>query len=374
VLHVVKGLGPGGVERLLCAASAERDRNSFDYDVAYVLPWKDHLVAELEAVGVGVHCIGHGSGRVWPLVDLRWSAKLRALIKRGRYDIVHVHSPAVAAVARLVVVSLGRRSPRLVSTEHNGWATYGSLTRLLNRITYRLDDKHIAVSNEVRDSVDGRIRDDVEVLAHGVGVAAVCAHRRDRDAVRAELGVAPGDVVVGTVANYLPQKAYPDLFEAARLAMSSEPRLRFVAVGQGPREPEIKAAHARSGVGERFVLLGYRPDAVRVMAGCDVFTLASHYEGLPVALMEALALGLPVVATAVGGVPDAITDGQEGLLVPPRRPSELADAYVRLAKDEVLRVQMGAAAGRRSAEFDIRRAVRHIEGIYFSLAGSTPAG
>jgi glycosyltransferase involved in cell wall biosynthesis len=192
--------------------------------------------------------------------------------------------------------------------------------------------------------------------------------------VRAELGLADGDIVVGTVANYLAQKAYPDLFAAALTALDAEPRLRFVAVGQGKMETEILAEYERVGLGQRFRLLGYRPDAVRILAGCDVFILASHYEGFPVALMEALALGRPVVVTAVGGIPDAVTDGREGFLVSPGHPDELADAVLRLAKDENLRAQMGDAAYQRGTEFDIRRAVRRIEMVYTALADTpTPS-
>ena len=368
VLHLVKGLGPGGAERLLCAAASERDQERFDYEVGYVLPWKNHVVPDLTASGVAVHCLGSGAGRTRPIVDARWILRLRALLIFGNYDIVHLHSPAVAAVARPIVRSLGARRPALVSTEHNGWATYSPTTRLLNRLTYRFDDAHFAVSEQVRQSVARPLRDGVTVVIHGVRVADVRAHHAERDAVRAELGVAPDAVVVGTIANYLAQKAYPDLFAAARIALDAERRIRFLSVGQGPLEAQIKAEHARLGLGDKFQLLGYRPDAVRVLAGCDIFALASHFEGLPVALMEALALGLPVAATAVGGIPDAITDGREGFLVEPGRPADLADGLLRLAKDDSLRAQLSEASYRRGSDFDIGRAVGQIEGVYAALA------
>jgi L-malate glycosyltransferase len=368
VLHVVKGLGPGGAERLLCAVAAERNRDAFAYDVAYVLPWKNHVVSDLTATGVTVHCVGTGTGRLRPLLDPRWVARLRRLIRSRGYHIVHVHSPLVASVVRPLVRTLGRRRPKLVSTEHNGWDTFAAPTRLANRLTYRLDDAHLAVSNEVRHSVTERVCDDVEVVIHGVQVDAVRAWRAERATVRAELGIADDEVVVGTVANYTAQKAYPNLFAAAHIALDAEPRLRFVAVGQGQLEAEVNAEHRRLRLGPRFLLLGYRPDAVRILAGCDIFTLASHWEGLPVALMEALALGLPVAVTAVGGIPAAISDGREGFLVPPGQPEQLADAILRLVKDEQLRAELGAAAYRRGTDFDVRHAADRIEAIYRALA------
>jgi glycosyltransferase involved in cell wall biosynthesis len=351
-----------------------RDHHRFDYDVAYVLPWKNHVVPQLTDSGVTVHCLGRGNGTARVLLNPRWVVRLDRLLRAQHYDVVHVHSPLVAPVIRLMVRSFGRRRPRLVFTEHNGWATYARPTRLVNRLTYRLDDAQFAVSNQVRESVSGHLRGRVDVVVHGVRVDEVRALRTERHAVRAELGLADGDIVVGTVANYLAQKAYPDLFAAALTALDAEPRLRFVAVGQGKMEAEILAEYERLGLGERFRLLGYRPDAVRILAGCDVFILASHYEGFPVALMEALALGRPVVVTAVGGIPDAVTDGREGFLVSPGHPDELADAVLRLAKDENLRAQMGDAAYRRGTEFDIRRAVRRIEAVYTALADTlTPS-
>jgi L-malate glycosyltransferase len=370
ILHVVKGLGPGGAERLLCAAAAVRDRDTFEYHVAYVLPWKNHVVPELTRSGVAVHCLGRGNGGQRVLLDPRWAIRLAELLRSQHYDVVHLHSPVIAGVVRPMVRSLGKRRPKLVSTEHNGWATYALPTRLINRLTYRLDDAQFAVSEQVRSSVSRRLRPRVEVTVHGVRVGEVRALRAEREAVRAELGVGDAEIVVGTVANYLAQKAYPDLFAAARTALDAEPRLRFVAVGQGQLEAEIRAEHGRLQLGERFRLLGYRPDAVRVLAGCDVFTLASRYEGFPVALMEALALGRPVVVTAVGGIPDAVTDGQEGFLVPPGRPEQLADAILRLARDTELRNRMGEAAFRLGSGFDIRRAVHGMELTYAALANS----
>src|SRR5690606_38476751 len=138
----------------------------------------------------------------------------------------------------------------------------------------------------------------------------------DRAVARELIGVDPGDLVVGTVANLRSTKGYPDLIEAARSVTESEPRARFVSIGQGPQRDELEALRDAAGLGDRFRFLGFRPDASRLMAGFDVFCLASHHEGLPLALMEALVLGVPVVVTDVGGVGELVTDRQEGSLVP----------------------------------------------------------
>ena len=182
--------------------------------------------------------------------------------------------------------------------------------------------------------------------------------------MRSELKVEPDQILVGTVANYAAQKDYPNLFEAARIVSERDATVKFCAVGQGPLATQIHALHAAMDLQGCLMLLGAQPDAVRIMAGCDIFVLASRFEGLPVALMEALALGLPIVATGVGGVPEAVRDGVEGLLVPPGRPELLADALQQLATDKPSRLRLAAAASQRSARFDIVAAVRELEVMY----------
>ena len=177
--------------------------------------------------------------------------------------------------------------------------------------------------------------------------------------------------MVGTVANLRPVKGYPDLLAAAARVIEVLPDTRFVAVGQGPQEAEIRALHARLGLGERVKLLGYRRDAVRVIGACDVFCLASRHEGLPVALMEALALGLPVVATGVGGVTEVVDDGVEGLLVAPGRPDLLAAALLEVLGDADRRHHLAEAAARRGAALSIERAVRRTEAVYEELTSGS---
>jgi L-malate glycosyltransferase len=364
VLWLVKGLGPGGAEHLLLHQAGATDRDRVQPEAAYLLPYKAHLVPQLEALGTPVRCLDGGRD-----VDLRWALRLRRRLRLDPVDVVHVHSPYVAAVTRLVLRTLpARRRPALVATEHNRWPRHKAATRWANRLTFRLDDHHLAVSADVVATIPARWRPEVEVLVHGVDPAAVRAELAGRDAVRAELGAGPDDVVVGIVANFRAEKAYADLVAAAASATAREPRLRFVSVGQGPLEAEVRAQVAAAGLGERFAVLGYRADAVRVMAGFDVFTLTSRHEGLPVALMDALALGLPVVATSVGGIPEAVADGREGVLVPPGQPDRLADAYVELAGDPARRAAMADAAARAGERFDIRAAAARLDDLYVALA------
>jgi glycosyltransferase involved in cell wall biosynthesis len=363
VCWVVKGLGPGGAERLLVSAASAHDRDMFEFEVVYLLPWKDHLVAELTALGVRCTCLG-----VRTEYDLRWAARLRALLMARLPDVVHMHSPYAASVTRLVVRTLpsGVR-PALVSTEHNPWRTFKTPTRYANALTAPLDDVVFAVSNETRDSMWSLRRKRTEVLVHGIDVAAVKKLRAERDDVRRELGVDTAMPLVGTVANYHPKKDWPNLLHAARLLADRGVELRVCAVGQGPLEDNVKALHRELHLDDVVTLTGYRPDAARLMAGCDVFALSSRWEGLPVALMEASALGLPIVATRVGGVADTFHDGIDAVLVPPGSPRALADGIERVIEDPLLRARLHAAASAHAVDFEIERAANRIESVYRSL-------
>lgn len=362
VLWLVKGLGPGGAERLLVSAAGQHSRTEFEISCAYLLPWKQQLAPELEALGVPTTCLEVRDER-----DVRWAARLRRHLTEHPVDIVHAHSPYPAGIARLVVQSLPkRRRPCTIYTLHNTWGSFARPSRVLNGATIALDAADLSVSELASATLPERIAARTEVLVHGIDLEAVRA-QADRAGVRRELGLSPDEVVFGTVANLRAQKDYPNLLAAARRLLDDGVAVRILAVGQGPLEAEIRAEHARLGLEPIVEIMGERADAVRVMSACDAFVLASNNEGLPVALMEALALGLPVVATAVGGVPEAI-NADNGMLVTPRDPVALAEAMHALANDPERRRHLGEGARTSAARFDIRRTVDRLEAIYRTVA------
>jgi glycosyltransferase involved in cell wall biosynthesis len=139
-------------------------------------------------------------------------------------------------------------------------------------------------------------------------------------------------------------------------------------VGRGPLDTSLRARHTELALGERFQFLGQRDDVLQLLAGADAFVLASLHEGLPVALMEATSVGLPIVASSVGGVPQTLEDGVDALLVPPGDPGSLVDAMKRLASDPELRHRLGHQAKLRSSLFDIAQASRAVDDIYLQVA------
>ena len=363
VLHLIKGLGRGGAEQLLVSAAPHLDGRRFRYEVAYLLPWKDALVPALQTAGLPTHCLegGRGAG---------WVRRLRGLVRDRRIEVIHSHSPIPAVGARVGAP----RSARHVYTEHNLWPRYHRATYWANLLTFGRNDHVFAVSHEVRESIryPGAVarlrRPPVETLYHGLDWSAVPPPGPPAEA-RAELGIPPDAPVVGTVGNLTPKKDHGTLLQAAAILRRTVPGVRVVIIGQGPLEAELRRRSRELGLEGTVELAGFRTDAFRLMAGFDVFALCSRYEGLPVSLLEAMAVGLPVVATRVGGNAEVVEDGAQGLLIPPGDPGRLARALDRLLADERLRRRLGDAGRRRAARFDIREAVRRMEEVYAGLAG-----
>jgi glycosyltransferase involved in cell wall biosynthesis len=224
-----------------------------------------------------------------------------------------------------------------------------------------------AVSEAVQQSMSRRVAAHTEVLHHGVDVEEIASRRGERAAARAELGVGADEVVVGTVANLRANKDYPTMLAAAARLQAGGRPVRFVSVGQGPLAEDVEAERDRLGLGDSFDLLGYREDPIRVLAACDVFCLSSRFEGLPIALLEALALGLPAVVTSVGAMPQVVRDGCDGRVVPAGAPDALADAIAELV-DPAVRAPMAASALTRSHDFGVRPAVERQQEVYAELA------
>jgi glycosyltransferase involved in cell wall biosynthesis len=364
VRHLLKGLGPGGAERLVVAQATAP--GSIEHDVVYLVPEKHHLVSILDAAGVSSRCLDAPSA-----ARLGWIRRLRRMLQSEPVDVLHVHSPALAAVTRILVRTLPRgERPVVISTEHNRWPRHHRVTRLANRLTIRLQAATIAVSADVRSTVRGVAPDRVTVVVHGIDIAAVRA-TADRAGIREELGIDDADIVIVCVANLRREKALDVLIAAAARALDEEPDLRYLLVGQGPLADDVDRWIADAGIGDRFTALGYRADATRVISAGDALTLSSAHEGLPVAVMEALALGLPIVATAAGGVPDAA--GTAGLISAVGDAEALAAHHLELARGEQLRRDLALAAMLEAQRFELSRAISEIEEIYAAAIDGTRA-
>jgi glycosyltransferase involved in cell wall biosynthesis len=374
ILLLTKSLGRGGAERLLVDFAANGDWADFDYETAYVLSSEDDLVESMRDTGSPVHCLGARGD--W---DLSWLLALRRLLVRGNFDVVHAHLPYAAGTGRMVTWTLPvRNRPKFIYTEHNVWGKTAAPVRFLNRMGVQRDAALVAVSESVRDALPTSVRDRAVVVVHGVELSEAAKllkkHSEVRAEVRHELGVPEGDVLVLTVANLRPEKAYEVLLAAARSLLDRDVPVTFVSIGRGPLEDELKMLAQSLHLGDRFKFLGSREDALRLMAGSDLFVLSSSHEGLPVALMEATSVGAAIVVTAVGEMPRILTNGVDGLVVPPGEPDSLAEAIERLVRDPRLRSELGKAATALSERFDVGRSARKVEELYRRVTSATDLG
>jgi glycosyltransferase involved in cell wall biosynthesis len=355
VLMLAKGLGRGGTERLLCGTVRLLDPAAYRVEVAYLLPWKDALVPEVEAAGVPVQCLDAPHA-----TSLAWLGRLRRLVRQRDIALVHTHMPAPAVAARL---ALPGRTPAFVHTEHNLWDRYRPATRWANRLTYGRNSAVIAVSRSVGDA-----RPAPEVVVHGVDAPA--GPPGEPAAARALLGLDGDGPVVGTVGNFTAKKDHATLVRAvARMGGD----VRLVLVGLGPLEDDLRALAAREGLEERVTFAGSRGDVAALLPALDVFALSSRYEGLPIALLEAMAAGRACVATAVGGVPEVVSDGMDGVLVAPGDPDALARALTAVVDDPARRAELGRRAAARAEDFRLDAAVARIEAIYERVLARRPA-
>jgi glycosyltransferase involved in cell wall biosynthesis len=352
VAQVIWSLGLGGAEQVVIRLAASLDRRRFEPFVC-CLDRPGPFAPQAEAAGLEVVALDKRG----PL-DARAAWRLARLLRSRRVDVVHTHLWGANLWGRLA--ALGARIPVIVTTEHNvdTWkrAHHLAIDRALAPVTTHL----VAVSQQVLEFYETRGvgRGRFRVVHNGVDTSA--APRRGRGAAFLGLGLGTDDPVVGLVGRLVPAKAPEVFLRALALAAARVPGLRGLVVGDGPLRPQVEAEARRLGLGSRVAFAGVRQDVSDLLPGLDALVFSSLREGLSMAMLEAMAAGVPVVATDVGGTPELIVHGVTGLLVPPGRPDRLCDALVELLED--------AAAGDA-----IRQAARRCADEHFSLAKMTAA-
>jgi glycosyltransferase involved in cell wall biosynthesis len=243
------------------------------------------------------------------------------------------------------------------------------------RLKYGRVVRFAAVSERVRDIlVDGGVpRARVDVIRDGVDSARLAgATPAARSGFRAEFGLEDDETAVGITAQFAPEKDHATLLRAWARVEAEAPGARLFLVGRGDGEAELRRLSAALGL-SRVVFTGWRDDIPRVLAGLDAFVMTSTREGLGSSVMDAMACGLPVVATRAGGLPELVTDGEDGLLVPPGDPGALAPALLRIAREPGLARRLGAAARLRAESlFSVERMTAEYVAFYRRALGEEP--
>lgn len=264
--------------------------------------------------------------------------RLARIAARERVDVVNTHSGRDTLLAGLAMRLLPRR-PRIVRTRHL-ILPVGSLNSYK-----RLPDHVVAVSRAVADYLVsvGLPRDHVSVVSTGVDTARFDPEKV-QPVLRTELGLSPDTPLIGTIAILRAKKGHLDLLGAIPKVLERHPEAVFVFAGDGPQRANLETAIAERGLQSRVHLLGLRRDVPEVLRSLDVFVLPTHEEALGTAFLEAQAMGLPAIGTRVGGVPEAILEGETGMLVPAHDPAALAAAIGTLLDDPAHTREMGRKA------------------------------
>jgi glycosyltransferase involved in cell wall biosynthesis len=351
----------GGGEQLARTIAIRLDPARFDRVLCATRPVTGPSLEPIIAAGVRVLCLQRSSRAAlaawWPLISF---------LRDQRIDVLHTHKFGSnvwgAVLGRLAGV------PVIIAHEHT-WSYQGQpLRRLLDReVIARAAQVFLAVSREDRrrmieiEHIDPRR---IRFIPNGIPPKP----RADRTAVRAELGIPAGAPVIGNVGRLQPQKALHFLIETAALLVRDFPDLRVLIIGEGSEEASIRTLIHRHDLEQTVILLGHRSDIPEVLSALDVAVSTSDWEGSPLAVMEYMAAGKPIVATRVGGVPDLVTSGVHGILVERGDVKGLARSTAELLRDPDRRAAMGAQGRRRQRlEFDIDLMVRRLEILYEEL-------
>jgi glycosyltransferase involved in cell wall biosynthesis len=335
VLWLLKEFAPGGAERLLLEIQKPLE-GLVEFHPGAVTNEPRSLEGVLVAAGFEPVFLG---ARAEP--DLSWLPRLRSLVRTLDPDLVHLHLPYPGAMGRLGMVGLDLP---IVYTEHSLWNAYHPLTRWVNALTYARNDAVIAVSQKVAATILssrwGRaIKDRLFVVANGIDTGRV---RREADLTKSVPGIEPGPGY-GVVGHLRVRKGIDILLRAAPLIRAAVPQARGYVVGVGEEAAALRNLKLQLAA-ESVSFLGLRPDARAIIQRMDVFVVPSRVEGLPIALLEAMALGRPIVATSVGGIPSVLSHGADALLVPPESPEALASAIIRLLREPELGERLGKSA------------------------------
>ncbi len=360
VTHLLSGLQIGGLERAaLRLARAGLERGQAHDMLLYDRPFRSAAL-DFDPEPVPVRFLPRGGG-----LDAAFAWRLSRQFRAGGAEVVHAHNQTALFYAVAAARLLGRRRPRVVGTFHS-WPAQGSgRARRLNRLVAPAASV-AAVSRELADRLkaEGWLRR-CRVIRNGAALHPPSAAARA--AWRQRVGVADEAVLVGHVGRMDPVKRHQDLLQAAEMLRHGWPGLVFLLVGEGALRQEVGLRAARLG---NVRLIPQVTDIPGLLQALDLFVLCSEHEGTPLALLEAMAAGLPAVSTRVGGIPEMLgRDEEAGLLVPPRDPAALARAIGRLAGDAALRAALGATARRRAAAHSFEAEWAAYASLYAGTAG-----
>jgi glycosyltransferase involved in cell wall biosynthesis len=381
--QLVETVNVGGAENLAIQIANRMAARGHASHILVIGPPGGDLIDRIDP-GVGVHALGYRRASV--VNPLRFAASLRdgfgriaGAVREHGIGVLQTHLPNPNMWG--LALALRKRCGVVATIHNNVEFSYGnddSFRGRMRHAAYRRILRHthatVAVSEEVGESlreklgVSGKAADRLVVVPNGVPVPALPSPER-RAALRAEHGVGPDEILVVSVGRICEQKNFGDLVRAAARLPEDSP-LRLLIAGDGPDRAELEALLAAERTGERVRLLGNVSDVHALLDAADLFAMPSLWEGLPLALLEAMAAGLPVVGNRIAGITDVTVEGETSLLADPGDVDSFAEALARLGGDADQRTRLGAAGRRLVIEhYDLERVIDRLEFLYRGAAG-----
>lgn len=370
VMHVIHEMGPGGAERVVLNYLKKMNKYHFVPMVCVLRKIHSKEREKIETMGVKLHYIGKEPGWDW-----RACLNLAKILRKEQIDVMHLHN--FSAIAYGTLASLMACNPIIFSTEHNvigetmSRSSY-SRSRIKNALQI-FHKKVICVSNAVKQSqmqFSLLLSNKYVTIYNGIE-ADIYNNAIEKNKFKEELGIRKKNIVVGIIASMFPQKAHEIFIKAAKRVLSSVPETRFLIIGDGPRRTELEKLVSNMHLQKEIYFLGVRDDVPKLMKSIEILALSSNWEGFPITILEAMASGVPVVATDVGGNREAITNGITGFLVPKGDYIALAEKIIELATDKKKRMDIGAAGKKKLLEkFTSEIMVRRTEKLYLSAIAS----
>lgn len=358
---LITELGIGGAQKVLADVVTALPRDKYQVQVACLFN-PGATAARLQDAGIEVVDLQMHSRLDWLVLWRLWR-----LLRQSSPDILHTHMFHANLVGRLSGTLAN--VPYIISTEHT-MGQEGRIRRLLNKITSALCDRVIAVSQSVGTyamEVIGIEASKVIVIANGIDVNRYTSRLSPREA-RGRVGLPAGAAVIGTVGTLRKVKGTSILLRAFAGLHPRWPDTRLIIVGDGPERNNLQSLAQSLRIERSTIFTGERADVTDFLAAMTVFVLPSYWEGFGLAAVEAMAAGLPVVATRVGSLPEVILEGETGLLVPPSDPAVMAAAIEHLLANPDLGSQMGQAGRQRAlVNYTRERMVTQTEELYKTL-------
>ena len=361
VLHIIKSLGRGGAEMLLPETLNKHDKERYQFHYIYFIPWKFQMVEALEKEGGQVTCLS-AKNNIRILLKAR---QIASYVRKHGIELIHCHLPWAGIVGRLVGKMTG---VPVVYTEHNKWERYHKLTYYLNKLSFPSQEKVIAVSQDVANSIKKhyhKSKPDVRVVSNGINTEKYSVvHEMSRD-IRKELNIPGHSIVVGITCVFRKQKRLDIWLDIASELHKKHPDTFFIIVGDGVLKKEIheKARDLKMETCLHFA--GLQSETRPYLHAMDIFMMTSGFEGLPIALLEAMSMGCTPACTAAGGIPELVKDNQNGLLVPVDEPMLLVSRLSEhLQQPDRLKALAESARNTVTTSFSMQKMVAELESIY----------